>query len=240
MIRWVLILWAFSTGAALAQSVVEVRDGAHVARFEAPTHRYGHAIMGDQPEWGRLCLETDGQGPCVTLPDTHVFEDMAPRLHDVDGDGQPEAVVVESTTTQGAALVIYKREGDRLDRIATPHIGTRNRWLAVIGVADLDGDGAIELAYVDRPHLAKTIRIWRFERGGLTAVADLPGYTNHRIGEFDIAGGIRTCTGTPEMIVATANWQRLAAIRFDGRRFLVQDIGPHRGRTSFATAMTCG
>jgi hypothetical protein len=44
---------------------------------------------------------------------------------------------------------------------ATPHIGSANRWLAPIGAADLDGDGRVEIAYVDRPHLARTLRIWR-------------------------------------------------------------------------------
>jgi phosphoribosylamine-glycine ligase len=50
------------------------------ARFEAPTDRYGHAIMGDLPEWGRLCLILVGGEVCVTLPQTRVFEDIAPRL----------------------------------------------------------------------------------------------------------------------------------------------------------------
>ena len=37
--------------------------------------------------------------------------------------------------------------------------------LAPLGAADLDGDGKIELAYIDRPHLAKILRIWRFDDG---------------------------------------------------------------------------
>ena len=47
--------------------------------------------------------------------------------------------------------------------------------------------------------------IWRFESGELRFVSELAGYTNHRIGERDIAGGIRSCNGRPEMIVS---WQR--------------------------------
>lgn len=212
-------------------------DEITAARFTAPTERYGHAVLGDAIEWGALELEVAGQGLIsFRLPLDHVFEDVSPRLWDVDADGAPEVVVVETDMAQGAALAIYDETGKIAE---TPHIGMTNRWLAPIGAADLDGDGAIELAYIDRPHLAKTIRLWRFEENGLTAVANLAGFTNHRIGEADIAGGVRICGDIPEMILATANWSRLAAVRYRGGSFQVKDLGPHQGRPSFATALTC-
>ena len=121
---------------------------------------------------------------------------------------------------------------------ATPNIGRPNRWLAPLGAADLDGDGLIELAYIDRPHLAKTLMIWRFEGGELRFVSELAGYTNHRIGERDIAGGIRSCNGRPEMIVARADWSEIAAITFDGIGFVAKTIGQDTSRPAFATAMT--
>ncbi|KIN64519.1 Integrin [Sulfitobacter noctilucicola] len=207
------------------------------AHFVEPTTRYAHAVLGDAIEYGALRIEVTGLGSVlVRLPKDHVFEDVAPRLWDVDGDGNPEVVVIETDVTQGAALAIYGPEGKITE---TPHIGRPNRWLAPIGAADLDGDGLIELAYVDRPHLAKTIRVWRFEAGALKPVADLAGFTNHRIGEDNIAGGIRTCNGGPEMIVATGDWTRLSAVSFAEDAFTVQDIGAHDGRGSFATALRC-
>jgi hypothetical protein len=168
----------------------------------------------------------------ITLPQSDVFEDTAPRLLDVDGDGSPEVVVVQSNARLGAKLGIYDETGLVA---ATPNIGRSNRWLA----ADLDGDGLIELAYIDRPHLAKTLMIWQFESGELRFVSDLAGYTNHRIGERDIAGGIRTCKGVPEMIVARADWSEMAAITFDGKDFVAKTIGQDTSRPAFATAMTC-
>ena len=142
--RWLaaLLVWA---SAAQAQ-VVEVHDGDALARFENPTNRYGHGIMGDLPEWGRLCLMNAGQIACVDLPETSVFEDIAPRLADLDGDGWMEAVVIESSVTGGASLVVYRLEKGKLQRIATSPIGQRNRWLAPAGIADFDGDGYIEIA----------------------------------------------------------------------------------------------
>lgn len=215
------------------------------AEYAEPTQRYPHGVLGDDIEWGALLITVDMCTGCETrdlrrftirLPDTRVFEDTEPRVVDLDGDGHPSVVVVESDATQGARLAIYTQGGYQT---GTPFIGRRNRWLAPIGAADLDGDGHVELAYIDRPHLAKTLRVWRYVAGTLTEVAQQPGLTNHRIGERDIAGGIRSCAGVPEMIVATADWSRLQAIRFQKGMLQSRDIGPHQDRTSFAKAMRC-
>ena len=211
-------------------------QGVSDARYLEPTDRYGHGILGDAIEWGALEMETGGGPVLIRLPDTHVFEDTWPRLADLDGDGDAEVIVVETAMAEGARLSVYDETGLVA---ATPHIGRTHRWLSPIGAADLDGDGLIEIAYVDRPHLAKTVRIWRFEDGGLTEVAAASGVTNHRIGEEDIAGGIRDCGSGPEMIVATADWTRLLALTFDGQEIAARDIGPHRDRSSFADAMAC-
>jgi len=206
------------------------------AEFFEPTTRYDHGILGDAVEWGGLRFTADGTTYQITLPETHVFEDFEPRLWDLNNDGAPEMVVIETDMARGAALAVYGSEG----KIAqTPYIGRTHRWLAPIGAADLDGDGAIEIAYIDRPHLAKTLRIWRFSDGALSHVVDVPGLTNHRIGEDNIAGGIRDCGQGPEMITANADWTRLIATTFVDGRAQPRDIGTHEGRTSFATAMAC-
>lgn len=222
-----------------AQQVSKVARGTASAWFAAPTHRYGHGIMGDLPEWGRLCLRDAGQEACVTLPETAVFEDMAPRLADVDRDGVMDAVVVQSDVQGGAALVVYRLEDGGLTPVATPPIGRRNRWLAPAAIADLDGDGRIEIAYVDRPHLAKRLRIWRFEAGRLVHLADQSGLTNHRIGEPFISGGLRDCGEGPEIITANADWSRLMATRFDGQTIHSRDLGAF-SRAALDRAMTCG
>ncbi len=182
----------------LAPAAAEV---IKAARFDDPTERYDHGVLGDAIEHETLVLTLEGGTERrFTLPETLVFEDTAPRLADVTGDGEPEVITVESSLTRGARLVIYNAEG----RLATTeHFGQRNRWLAPVGAADFDGDGAIEIAYVDRPHLAQTLRLVRLEGGELREVAVLRGVTNHRIGWDYIVGGVRTCTGRPEMIVTT-------------------------------------
>lgn len=208
------------------------------ATYSEPTTRYKHGVLGDEIEHGALVLGYAGVGNkiVIRLPHERVFEDTAPRMVDVDGDGKREAVVVESHKSQGARLSIYNGGGLIA---ATPYIGQGNRWLAPVAVADLDGDGLIELAYIDRPHLAKTLRVWRFENGTLTQVAALEGLTNHRIGERDIAGGVRNCGEGPEMIVASADWRRLMSVTFDGHALNAREVGIHKGRSSFSAALAC-
>ena len=207
------------------------------AAYADPTSRYPHGVLGDTIEYGTLVLTLDdGTERRISLPAERVFEDTAPRVQDLDGDGAPEVIAVESHARLGARLVVFGPEGEIA---ATPNIGTRFRWLAPVGAADLDGDGVMEVAFVDRPHLAKTLRIWRYQEGALAEVATLPGVTNHRIGEPDIAGGIRNCAGGPEMIVADAAWRRLLAVAFQENELIARDIGPHQGRASFADAMAC-
>lgn len=207
------------------------------ARYAEPTDRYTHGVLGDAIEFGALIMTVDGAEVLVRLPQTHVFEDVAPRLIDIDLDGVREVMVVETKMTEGARISIYDGAGALV--AATPHFGRSNRWYSPVGAADLDGDGRVEVAFIDRPHLAKTLRVWRYVDGDFNEVAALGGLTNHRIGEADIAGGIRECDNGPEMIVASANWSRLVAVRLDGA-LAATDIGPHDGRDSFATAMNCG
>ena len=222
---------------AAISAATSLTAGVQSAKYSEPTTRYAHGILGDAIEYGALVLTTDaGAQLTLRLPETRVFEDLAPRLIDVDLDGENEVVVIESSLSQGARLAIYDETGLLS---ATPYIGRSNRWLAPLGAADLDGDGRVELAYIDRPHLAKTLRIWRFEDGALRHLADLPGLTNHKIGEDFISGGIRTCEGTPEIITANSAWTSIIATTFQGDGFKSRDLGPFTGPASLKAATRC-
>lgn len=203
------------------------------ATFENPTTRYPHGVLGDDVEWASLqIMVSDGrqerQWQIDYGPD-FVFEDLVPRLWDVTGDGAPEVVVVQSSQSEGARLVILANSGPEVVELAaTPHIGTRFRWLAPVGAADLDGDGHIEIAFVDRPHLVKMLRVWRYRDGRFSETANMPGLSNHRIGDAAIPGGIRTCDGVPEMITADADWRWVMASRLNAETGAVetQRVGP--------------
>ena len=230
-------------------SVVERPSGnpGHLSQawYSGLSDRYDHGILGDALEptvLHAMSANTSAQcGLSVEAGADHVFEDTAPRLVDVTGDGAPEVIAVRTHVDRGAQLMIYaaSSDGRTLRPIAaTPYIGLRHRWLAPVGAADLDTDGHIEVAFVDRPHLAKVLRVWRYAGGDFREVAAAEGFTNHRIGEADIAGGVRDCGQGPEMIVASADWSRLLAVRFDGA-FRVREIGRDTSRPAFARAMDC-
>lgn len=222
----------------IASSTPALAADITAARYTDPTTRYAHGVLGDAIEHGTLVMEVGGKTIRIVLPEHRVFEDTEPRLFDVDGDGDREVITVESDANLGARLAIYDADGLVA---ANDFIGQRNRWLAPTGVgaADFDGDGAVELAFVDRPHLAKTLRIYEFQNGALTLEGSLEGVTNHRIGERDIAGGIRLCTDTPEIIVADAAWRNVLSVQWTGAGFDVTERGTHQGRSSFAQALTC-
>jgi len=204
-------------------------------RYVDPTTRYDHGILGDSIEYGALEMQLrDGRSLRLTLPETSVFEDLEPRLIDLDGDGSPEIITIESSLKKGARLAIY---GEKGLIAATPHIGRTHRWLAPLGAADLDGDGTVELAYIDRPHLARVLRIWRFEDGKLVHLSDTSGLTNHRIGQDYISGGIRDCGSAPEIITVNADWSRIIATTFDGKRTNSQDIGPFKDRKNLVRTL---
>ncbi|MDJ0822907.1 MAG: VCBS repeat-containing protein [Paracoccaceae bacterium] len=228
---WLLLLGA---GGAVAQQIV-------AASYDGPTTRYPHGVLGDDVEYSALEVTlSDGRRLRVTLDTTLVFEDIAPRLADVDGDGLPEIVTVESHEALGARLTVWRYGSAGLRRVAsTPHIGTRFRWLAPVGVADLDGDGAIEIAYIDRPHLAKTLRVWRFEDGSLRQIADLPGLSNHRIGWDYIEGGLRRCGAGPEMVMADGAWRNVMLVRLSGDGLQAEAVAPYSA-SAVAQVLACG
>lgn len=211
------------------------------AGYEGPTGRYPHGALGDTIEYTTLMVRVGGSRTLgIRLPDDLVFEDTEPRIADLDGDGTPEIIVVESHQQKGARLAVWAPDGKTLTRVAaTPFIGRRFRWLAPVGIADLDGDGRVEIAYVETPHLGKTLKIVRLARDRLTPVAEARGLTNHRIGDPFIQGRIAACAGRPTVLTANADWTRIIGTTLDDGRLTARDLAPYTGRDSFNRAPGC-
>lgn len=234
MACWLVGCLCLAPGALARANVVS-------ANYAEPTTRYAHGVLGDAVEWGSLVLQVAECASCepadvvVRLPVSRVFEDLHPRVVAINDRGDTAAMVVESHQNSGARLALYNADGLLA---ATPYIGTPNRWLAPIGAADLDGDGSIEFAYIDRPHLAKTVRVWRLVAGSLVEVASRRGFSNHRIGWDYIVGGVRDCGEGVEMVVASGDWRHVIALRLTDKleqRVLV----PYSGE-AVAAALGCG
>lgn len=224
-------------------------------RFAEPTAAYGHGVLGDAGEWRAIELtrealaraggSPDGHALTFRLPEGAVFEDVAPRCVDLDGHGPREIVVVESDFELGSQLAVYALDvrGDRTElrkSTATAHIGRRHRWLAPVGIADFNGDGGLDIAYVEMPHVGGMLRVWGFAPGGLTELASAPGFSNHRIGEGFITGGVRDCGQGPEMILPDFGWSAVMKVRMQDGALVAERVPGEVSNPLIAQLLACG
>lgn len=146
-----------------------------------PTTRYRHFVLGAAYEAAGLSvLLKDGRTLTLRLPETSVFEDRLPRLADLDGDGDDEIVLVRSYIEKGSALAVIGVRGDKLTILAeTPPTGRPNTWLNPAGIADFDGDGRLDIAYVQMPHVLGRLRVWTLRPEGLREIGTLDDTSNH-------------------------------------------------------------
>lgn len=158
------------------------------AWYEMPTKRYGHGILGDAIEAGELVVELkDGTLVRHTLPDNQVFEDRTPRIIDLDGFGEPEVVTILSDIELGASVAVFHIKDGKLELAAqTPPIGRSNRWLNIAGIEDFDGDGSLQIAAVETPHIGGTLKFWSWKprntKSKLVLSGKAHGFSNHFIG----------------------------------------------------------
>ncbi len=193
-----------------------VTEGSHdIARvwLAGPTDRYHHGVLGDELEASRLEVETSGgMSLQLTLPENRVFEDLEPRLADLNGDIRDEIIVVESDTASGASLAVYGVADGRLEKIAaTPFLGRPYRWLNPVGVGDFDGDGQPDIALVATPHIGGILRLYRFREEKLVLFAEYPGVSTHRIGTTELGLG-RVVSAQPRDRLLVPNQTRSALL----------------------------
>lgn len=189
------------------------------AWYEAPTKRYGHAILGDGIEAGMLKVKTAaGETLSLTLPKKYVFEDRYPRLADLDGDGLIEVVTIRSSTSKGGSVTVYGIEnGALVQRATTGFIGRANRWLNIAGIANFLGGDKKQIAYVQTPHIGGTLFFYAYANGTLTPIGSIHGFSNHVIGSTEMrlsAIADVNADGRPDLALPSDNRRKLRFVGF--------------------------
>lgn len=172
---------------ALADGRVATGSG-DIARawFAEPTDRYDHAVLGDRIEAGSLVIERrNGARQTLKLGADAVFEDLEPRIADLDGDGHDEIVAIKSSLRNGASLAVVALRRNRYEIAAeTPALGAPHRWLEVAGIADFTGAGnnIKQIAFVRQPHAVGMLELWEYDGKALNKLAEMPDASNHVAG----------------------------------------------------------
>ena len=197
------------------------RRGIGAAWLVGPTDRYPHGILGDRIEASGVRAEIgDGRVGELVLPRGSVFEDRRARLADLDGDGQDEIIVVRSYRDLGAALAVVGVVGDGLKIVAeSAPIGRSSRWLNPAGVADFDGDGVLEVAHIETPHIGGILRVHELRDGAMVLDYSAGGFSNHAIGtrEQDMSAvGDWNGDGVPDIAIPDAQRRALRLVTLAG------------------------
>ncbi len=237
---------AFPATASLRPSGDALPDGAYAigihdiraAWLIEPTTRYDHGVLGDGIEAGGLRARLrDGREIDYRLPPDSVFEALRPWVIDLDGDGRDEIIVVRSYLDAGAALAVFAVEDGRIvPRAQTDPIGRPYRWLNPAGIGDFDGDGALEIAYVETPHIGGILHILSFEGGRLHREGRLHGFSNHAMGSRALGlSAVRDLDGdgAQELLLPAAGRRELRIISFAGGKF--RELGTVEHRAAIVT-----
>lgn len=202
-------------------------DNRVYAQYSSPTEKYGHGILGDKMEAEQLVVVVDSIFHEFKLPDNYVFEDIRPRLYDVDGDNELELICIRTNVLQGAGIAIYKiADGQLIEYASVPEIGTSNRWLNIVTINDLDNDGAVELVWIETPHIGGILRVAKIEEGLLSLITETAQYSNHTIGERNLCLSVLTQqTNKKVFYVPSQNRNKIVGFTFTGDDFeVVEEI----------------
>ena len=182
------------------------------AWFARPTTRYAHGVLGDAIEAGSLVVVTaSGNRLEFVLPIDQVFEDITPRIADLDGDGSNEVIAIRSSQQAGAAPVIFGLVDNALTlRGAGTENGRPNRWLNIAGIVPR-ADGGLTLYGVRTPHIRGRLFSLDFRNGTLMESNDIAAdVSNHIIGSRELGmSATGMFAGRMELILLSQDRRRL-------------------------------
>ncbi len=204
-----------------------------------PTDRYPHGTLGDKLEASAVTVMTVAPNALVfrgryMVRAPAVIEDLIPILAPIGEGRRPAVVVVKSAPRLGSAVMALGWREGGLERLAEgAAFGQSNRWVHVIGAADLSGDGIPELIAVNTPHLAGVLVAYERRGNVLVPTAKALGYSSHTLGsrnQDQAAIADMSGNGRLQIILPRQSRDVLAALEMsNGRweeRWALQLAGP--------------
>ena len=152
------------------------------------TERYRHGALGDKVEASSLTvIDVAANALAVrvryVVRPPAVIEDLIPIIAPIGEGTRAALVMVKSVVRQGSSVLVLGWRDGGLDTLAEgPALGQSNRWVHVIGAADVTGDRVPELIAVNTPHIAGVLVAYERRATSLVPVAKALGYASHALG----------------------------------------------------------
>lgn len=192
------------------------------------TERYPHGALGDKIEAGSITVVDVASNALAirfryVVKGAAVIEDLIPMVAPIGEGRRPALVVAKSAARQGSSVLVLGWREAGLEVLAEgPAFGLSNRWVHVIGAADVTGDGIPELLAVNTPHLAGVLVAYERRAATLVPLAKVLGYSSHALGSrnqdqvviADLSGN-----GRLEVILPRQSREVLAALELTSGRW---------------------
>lgn len=200
-------------------------DGRIYAQYSMPTDKYKHGILGDNIEATQLVVVVDNVFYEHTLTDNYVFEDLRPRLYDVDNDNILEFITIRSNVNSGAGIVIYKIVEKRLVEYSkVTEIGRSYRWLNIVTINDIDNDGVVELVWIETPHIGGILKVAKISEGTMKVLDSASKFSNHAIGERNLCLSVLTQSNINKVFyVPNQSRDKIAGFTFHSNKLQLYD-----------------
>jgi hypothetical protein len=202
---------------ALPDGYVDTAETGDIRKawYGRPTERYAHGVLGDAVEAGSLVVVMDdGTQKEFVLPENQVFEDITPRVYDLNFDGSNEVATIRSSQTGGAAVVVYGLiDGELVEIAASAENGQRNRWLNIVGILPQRNNAMSSIYFIRTPHING--RLNRLDVGiAISNDVDLAqnNFSNHVIGSRELGLALLDLRRQARMFIPSQNRQSLRQV----------------------------
>src|SRR5262245_25407866 len=194
-----------------------------------PVSRGGQSVLGDDLEASSVTViglrshAVEWRGRFMPPPPAG-FETLVPVLAPLSLTPRMIGVLLtKSTPSHGALVVALTWSDGRLTQIAEESSGQPQRWIHVIGSADVSGSGVPDIIAVAGPHGRGVVSAYRRSGATLIRAASASGYSSHVVGSRNLDQAVIADLdgdGRPEVVLPRLSRDGLVGLQPEGARFL--------------------